>query len=151
MTATVHRPAERVVSLVLEAEVMADVDTGRLALTASTDHHMTDLADVSPARLRQMVNEARTRLDEFERLANEYEARDTLNAILAEHDLTLIETPLDKLADINDDLAGRLGCWVMEAPDGRGYVVVPSDQDPIERLETVSAFVARRVRKAVTA
>ena len=109
------------------------------------------LADVSPARLRQMVGEARARLDEFERLANEYEARDTLNAILAEHDLTLIEAPLDKLANINDDLADRLGCWVMEAPDGRGYVVAPSGQDPVERLEMVSAFVARRARKAVSA
>jgi hypothetical protein len=151
MTATVHRPTERTVSLVLEAEVMADSDTGRLALIASTDHHMTDLVDVSPARLRQMVDEARTRLDEFERLASEYEARDTLSAILAEHDLTLIEAPFDKLASIDGDLATRLGCWVMETPDGRGYVVVPSDQDPIERLETVSAFVARRVRRAVTA
>ena len=68
-------PAERTVSLVLEAEVMADLETGRLALIASTDHHMTDLDEVSPERLRILIADARQRLDEFERLAAEHEAR----------------------------------------------------------------------------
>jgi len=148
---TTVAPSERAVSLVLEAEIMADADTGRLALIASTDHHMSDLADVSPARLRRMVDEARTRLDEFERLAIEFEARDTLNAILAEHSLTMIEASLGKLADVDGALADRLDCWLMEAPDGRGYVVVPEGQDPSERLRHVSAFVARRIRQVVTA
>src|SRR5690348_1406952 len=84
-------PAERAVSLVLEAEVMADADTGRLTLVASTDHQMTDLDDVSPVRLRKMVADARAKLDEFERLANEYEAIDTLRAILAEHGVEMEE------------------------------------------------------------
>jgi hypothetical protein len=68
-------PAERTVSLILEAEVTTDLDTGRLTLIASTDHHMSDLDEVSPARLRGMVAAARKRLSEIERLANEHEAR----------------------------------------------------------------------------
>jgi hypothetical protein len=75
MTATVHPPVDRAVSLILEAEITTDLDTGRLALIASTDHHMSDLDEVSPARLRGMVAAARKRLDEVERLANEHEAR----------------------------------------------------------------------------
>jgi hypothetical protein len=71
---TTTTPAERAVSLILEAEVMADLD-GRLTLIASTDHHMSDLDEVSPARLRGMIAAARKRLDEFERLASEHEAR----------------------------------------------------------------------------
>jgi hypothetical protein len=72
---TTTAPAERVVSLVLEAEVMTDLDTGRLTLVASTDHHMSDLDEVSPARLRSLIANARKRLDEFERLASEHEDR----------------------------------------------------------------------------
>lgn len=72
---TCTSPAERTVSLVLEAEVMADLETGRLALIASTDHHMADLDEVSPERLRILIADARQRLDEFERLAAEHEAR----------------------------------------------------------------------------
>lgn len=68
-------PGERTVSLVLEAEVTTDLDTGQLALIASTDHHMSDLGEVSPARLRTLIANARKRLDEFERLASEHEAR----------------------------------------------------------------------------
>jgi hypothetical protein len=75
MSTTVHAPAERTVSLILEAEVTTDLDTGRLTLIASTDHHMSDLDEVSPARLRGMVVAARKRLAEIERLANEHEAR----------------------------------------------------------------------------
>jgi hypothetical protein len=67
--------AERTVSLVLEAEVTTDLDTGRLALIASTDHHLSDLDEVSPDRLRTLIANARQRLDEFERLASEHEAR----------------------------------------------------------------------------
>lgn len=75
MKSTGTFPAERTVSLVLDAEVTTDLDTGRLALIASTDHHMSDLDEVSPSRLRVLVANARKRLDEFERLANEHEAR----------------------------------------------------------------------------
>ncbi|MGW1134883.1 hypothetical protein [Streptomyces griseoluteus] len=68
-------PVERAVSLTLEAEVMTDADTGIPSLIASTDPQLHDLADVSPARLREMVAAARARLAEFERLADEHEAR----------------------------------------------------------------------------
>ncbi|MGW1135620.1 hypothetical protein [Streptomyces griseoluteus] len=68
-------PIERAVSLTLEAEVMTDADTGIPSLIASTDPQLHDLADVSPARLREMVAAARARLVEFERLADEHEAR----------------------------------------------------------------------------
>ncbi|MER8004792.1 hypothetical protein [Streptomyces sp. NPDC094149] len=54
---------------------MADLETGRLALIASTDHYMADLDEVSPERLRDLIADARQRLDEFERLAAEHEAR----------------------------------------------------------------------------
>lgn len=75
MSHTVQPPAERAVSLILEAEVTTDLDTGRLALIASTDHHMSDLDEVSPGRLRALIANARKRLDDFERLASEHEAR----------------------------------------------------------------------------
>lgn len=68
-------PEERAVSLTLEAEVMTDADTGIPSLVASTDPQLHDLGDVSPARLREMVAAARERLVEFERLADEHEAR----------------------------------------------------------------------------
>jgi hypothetical protein len=75
MSTTVQPVIERTVSLVLEAEVTTDLDTGRLTLIASTDHHMSDLDEVSPDRLRHLVASARQRLSEIERLANEHEAR----------------------------------------------------------------------------
>ncbi|MFF1544104.1 hypothetical protein [Streptomyces sp. NPDC058291] len=140
MSHTVQPPAERALSLTLEAEVMTD-DTGRLSLTASTDPQLSDFADVSPAGLRAMVATARHRLAEFERLADEQEARDTLGALIAEHDVIMIETPLDKLTDVDDDLADRLACWVMESPDGRRYVIVPAGQDPIDRLAAVRRVI----------
>src|ERR1051325_1314199 len=79
-------PATRQISLTLEAEVMAD-ETGRLSLVASTDPQLSDIADVTPARLRDLVAASRDRLAEFERLADEQEARDALDALLAEHGL----------------------------------------------------------------
>ncbi|MEU3613471.1 hypothetical protein ABZ725_14305 [Streptomyces sp. NPDC006872] len=134
-------PTERSLSLSLEAEVMADADTGRLALVASTDPQLSDFAETSPARLRQMVTAARACLAEFERLADEQEARDTLAALLAEQDVAMIEAPLDKLMDVNDDLADRLACWAMESPDGRHYVIVPAGQDPIARVAAVRRVI----------
>src|ERR1051325_11402454 len=78
--------ATRQISLTLEAEVMAD-ETGRLSLVASTDPQLSDIADVTPARLRDLVAASRDRLSEIERLADEQEARDALDALLAEHGL----------------------------------------------------------------
>jgi hypothetical protein len=138
-------PGERAVSLVLEAEVMMDADTGRLTLVASTDHHMTDLDDVSPARLRSLVDQARTRLAEFERLANEYEARDTLRAILAEHDLSIEEWDT---ATLDPKLRQHLrAVYDPTIGDGR-TIVVPAGQDPIARLAAVCRLLAELERKA---
>lgn len=132
-------PGERAVSLVLEAEVMADLDTGRLTLIASTGHHQEDLREVVPARLRHMVAEARKRLDEFERLANEYEAVDTLRAIVAEHHLHVEEWDT---ATLDPKLRERLMA-VYDPTEGDGRViVVPAGQNPIERLQAVARIVA---------
>ena len=133
--------AVRAVSLSLEAEVMLDADTGIPSLVASADPQLADFADVSPAGLRDMVAAARAQLAEFERLADEQEARDTLAALLVEQDVAMIEAPLDKLMDVDDDLADRLACWVMESPDGRRYVIVPAGQDPLERLAAVRRVI----------
>lgn len=132
------KPAERAVSLVLEAEVIADADTGRLTLIASTDHHMSDLDDVSPARLRRLIAEARAKLDEFERLANEYEAIDTLRAILAEHGVEMEEWDT---ASLDPKLRRSFAAFAMLHKDGSRLVVVPKGQDPIERLAAVAELV----------
>nr|WSY53831.1 hypothetical protein OG999_29430 [Streptomyces sp. NBC_00886] len=132
--------AERAVSLVLEAEVMAGLDTGMLTLIASTDHHMSDLASVCPARLRGMVEDARKRLDEFERLANEYEAIDTLRAIVAEHNLHVVEWDMSALpADSRD---GFLAHYL--ETDGRRILVVPAGQDPIVRMNAVCTLLTHQ-------
>lgn len=132
------KPAERAVSLVLEAEVIADADTGRLTLIASTDHHMSDLDDVSPARLRKLIAEARAKLDEFERLANEYEAIDTLRAILAEHGVEMEEWDT---ASLDPKLRRSFAAFAMLHKDGSRLVVVPQGQDPIERLAAVAELI----------
>ncbi|MFR9796603.1 hypothetical protein ACL02U_11965 [Streptomyces sp. MS06] len=132
-------PAERAVSLTLEAEVMADDESGRLGLVASADPHLSDIAEVSPAGLRDMIAAARTRLTEFERLADEQEARDTLAALLAEHQLRIEEwdtSTLDpklraRLKAVHDPTVG----------DGR-TIVVPAGQDPPARLAAVRDLIA---------
>lgn len=136
--ANLSHPPVRQISLTLEAEVMAD-DTGRLSLVASTDPQLSDIADVTPARLRAMVAASRARLAEFERLADEQEARDTLAALLAEHglrveewDVSTLDSRLrDSIKAVHDPLEG----------DGR-TVIVPAGQDPIERLAAVRQLIA---------
>lgn len=131
-------PAERAVSLTLEAEVMADVDTGQLALVASTDHHMGDLAEVSSTRLREMVTAARERLVEFERLADEQEARETLQVLLGRHqmhveewDVSDLDSKLrDSIKAVHDPTVG----------DGR-VIIVPAGQHPIARLAAVRDLI----------
>ncbi|NGO43768.1 hypothetical protein [Streptomyces ureilyticus] len=81
-------------------------------------------------------------------LAKEFEARAMLRAILAEHDLTLLEVRLDELVRIDPELAARFTCWVAEGADGRKYVVVPEWQDPIERLYAVASYLTHRERAA---
>lgn len=133
-------PVEQSISLVLEAEVMADADTGRLSLVASTDHHMTDLAEVSPARLRGMVADARKQLDAIERLAKVFEAEDTIRAILAEHDLAMVEVDMAEAAEYFGPLTPRLRCWAGKE-NGRLVVRVPKGQDPIQRVNALAALV----------
>jgi monoamine oxidase len=132
-------PAERAVSLSLEAEVMADDETGRLGLVASADPRLTDFDGVTPARLRAMVADARVRLAEFERLADEQEARDTLAALLAEHGLRVEEWDTSSL-----DARLRTRLEALHDPtDGDGTtIVVPAGQDPIDRLTAVRKLIA---------
>ncbi|MGW2048603.1 hypothetical protein ACWCPF_25980 [Streptomyces sp. NPDC001858] len=139
MKSIAHLPAERGVSLSLEAEVMADVDTGQLALVASANPRLSDFAETSPARLRQMVTAARARLAEFERLADEQEARDTLAALLAEHGMRLQEWDLSSLdSQMRDHIKA-----VHDPTVGGGHVViVPTGQDPIARLAAVRDLIA---------
>lgn len=130
--------AVRAVSLTLEAEVMTDADTGRLSLVASTDPQLSDFDGVSPARLRQMVAAARTRLADFEQLADEQEARDTLAALLAEHGLRVEEWDTGTL-----DPAMRSHIQAVHDPtvgDGR-TIVVPAGQDPAARLDAVRDLI----------
>lgn len=137
MTTTL--PAERALSLSLDAEVMVDSDTGALSLVASTDPQLSDLAEVSASRLRELIAAARNGLADFERLADEQEARETLQVLLAEHglrveewDLSTVDAKLrDCITAVHDPITG-----------GGNVIVVPAGQDPIERLTAVRDLIA---------
>jgi hypothetical protein len=131
-------PAERALSLTLEAEVMADDETGVLSLVASTDPQLNDFGEVAPARLRDMVATARQQLAEFERLADEQEARDTLRALLAEHRMRIEEWDVSTLdSRLRDNIKA-----VHDPTEGDGRViVVPAGQDPIARLGAVRRLI----------
>ena len=133
------QPVDRAVSLTLEAEVMTDADTGILSLVASTDPQLNDLSDVSPARLRTMVAAARERLAEFERLADEHEARETLAALLAEHGVQIEEWDTTTL---DPKLRERFVAFAMVHNEAQRLVVVPQGQDPIARLAAVRELIA---------
>lgn len=130
-------PAERSLSLTLEAEAMPDADTGVLSLVASTDPQLADFAEVTPAQLREMAAAARIRLAEFERLADEQEARDTLAALLVEQNVELEEWDT---ATLDPKLRSRFTAlaWMQ---DGHRLIVVPVGQDPIVRLAAVRDLV----------
>ncbi|MDF2710604.1 MAG: hypothetical protein K0R62_6256 [Nonomuraea muscovyensis] len=131
-------PAVRALSLTLEAEAMTDADTGRLSLVASTDPQLSDFDGVTPARLRQMVAAARLRLSDFERLADEQEARDTLAVLLDQHRLRVEEWDTGSL-----DPSMRSHIKAVHDPtvgDGR-TIVVPAGQDPIARLAAVRSLI----------
>ena len=137
MSTTVQPPAERSISLTLEAEVMADGESGHLALVASTDPQLADICDVTPARLREMVAAARTRLAEFERLADEQEARNTLRALLDEHGLRTEEWDITALdSRLRDSITA-----VHDPVTGGDVIIVPSGQDPIDRLGAVRQLI----------
>ncbi|CAM5254563.1 hypothetical protein [Streptomyces coeruleorubidus] len=135
---------ERAVSLILEAEVMTDLDTGELTLIASTDHHQGDLDEVSPARLREMVADAHARLAAFERLADEQEARETLRALLAEHEVEMEEWDASTL---DPKMREAFKAFAMVRKDSLRLVVVPLGQSPIERLAVVRDLVAHMDRE----
>ena len=138
MSPTVHPPAVRSLSLTLEAEVMTDADTGIPSLVAATDPQLADFDGVSPARLRQMVAAARTRLADFERLADEQDARDTLAALLAEHGVEMEEWDT---ASLDPKLRREFVAFAMVREDGLRLVVVPVGQDPIARLDAVRSLI----------
>lgn len=124
-------PRAQCIRLVLEAEIWQDSDGGPDTLCVTTDELACE--PIVPARLRGMVAEARAKLGQIERLAGEHEARDTLRAILAEHDAELEEwdtstAPL-MLRDTFMAAAHR--------ENGQMTVAVPAGQDPIERVDAV--------------
>ncbi|MFE5079929.1 hypothetical protein [Streptomyces mirabilis] len=129
---------EQSISTFLSAEVMVDADNGQPALVASTEVNLGDLREISPTRLLGLVADTRAKLDQIERLAREYEARDTLRAIVAEHELVLEELDTDTL--FPEHLRGKLKAWYGEI-DGARIVAVPVGQDPVERANVVAALV----------
>lgn len=136
---TTTLPAERALSLTLDAEVMVDSDTGALSLVASTDPQLSDLAEVSPSRLRELIAAARNDLADFERLADEHEARESLQSLLAEHRLRVEEWDT---ATLDPRLRDHIRA-VYDPTEGDGRtVIVPAGQDPIERLAAVRRLVA---------
>jgi hypothetical protein len=130
--------AVRAVSLTLDAEVMVDSDTGVLSLVASTDPQLSDLAEVTSSGLRSMVASARARLVEFERLADEQEAREMLRSLLVEHRLRIEEW--DTVA-LDPKLRDRIQA-VYDPTEGDRVVIVPAGQDPIGRLAAVRELIA---------
>jgi hypothetical protein len=136
---TTVMPAERALSLSLDAEVMTDLDTGELALVASTDPQLTDLAEVTSASLRDLIAAAHAKLAEFERLADEQEARESLRSLLAEHGLNVEEWDT---ATLDARLRDRIQA-VYDPTEGDGRtVIVPAGQDPIVRLSAVRDLIA---------
>lgn len=136
---TTVMPAERALSLSLDAEVMTDLDTGELSLVASTDPQLSDLAEVSASRLRELITAAHANLVEFERLADEQEARESLRSLLAEHQLRVEEWDTATLdARLRDHIRA-----VYDPTEGDGRtVIVPAGQDPIVRLDAVRELIA---------
>ncbi|MDX3839591.1 hypothetical protein [Streptomyces europaeiscabiei] len=136
---TTVQPAERALSLSLDAEVMADADTGELTLVASTDPQLSDFAEVTSSRLRELITAANARLAEFERLADEQEARETLRSLLAGHGLRVEEWDT---ATLDPQLRDRIRA-VYDPTEGDGRtVIVPAGQDPIVRLTAVRELIA---------
>ncbi|MBD9721942.1 hypothetical protein PV755_09380 [Streptomyces caniscabiei] len=128
----------RAVSLTLDAEVMVDSDTGALSLVASTDPQLSGLAEVTSTRLREMIAAARSDLVEFERLADEQEARESLSALLAESRMRIEEWDT---ATLDPRLRDRIQA-VYDPTEGDRVVIVPAGQDPIGRLAAVRELIA---------
>lgn len=127
-------------SAFLHVETMNDLGGGRPTLVTATQSNLGDLRETSPARALGMIAAARAQLDQAERLIKEYEARDTLAAILAEHNLQIEEWDTSTL-----DPALRDQLMAVHDPTlGNGRtIVVPAGQDPNERLTAVFRVVSR--------
>ncbi|MEV6546394.1 hypothetical protein [Streptomyces sp. NPDC051665] len=133
-------PREQSISTFLHGEVMNDLDDGRPTLLSATESNLGDLRETSPARLLGMVADARKQLDEIERLANVYEAEDTIRAILAEHGLTLEEVAPEQMTELFGPLASRVCCWAGKE-NGHTIVWMRAGQDPIHRVNDLVALV----------
>jgi hypothetical protein len=129
-------PTDQRVRLALEAEIFQDDEGGPDSLIVTTDELTCE--PIAPARLLGLVADARARLDQMERLAREYEARDTLRAIIAEHDLQVEEWDL---ADLDAKWRNKFMAFTALLDDGRRILVVPQGQDPIKRVNAVAALV----------
>lgn len=62
------------ISLVIDAEIMTDLDDGRVTLVASTSHNECDLREVTAVELRQKAALMRTQLAGLDALADQYDA-----------------------------------------------------------------------------
>ncbi|PWJ02420.1 hypothetical protein DKG34_38765 [Streptomyces sp. NWU49] len=129
-------PSTQAIRTVLEAEIFQDPEGGPDSLIVTTDELACE--PVVPARLLRMVTEARAQLDAIERLAQVYEAQDTLRAIVTEHQLHLEEWDVANLAPEYHD---KFIAFAALTDDGRRIIVVPMGQDPIERVNAVAHLV----------
>ncbi|MEU6098014.1 hypothetical protein [Streptomyces sp. NPDC047079] len=136
-------PRDQRVRLVLEAEIFQDPDGGPDSLIVTTDERACE--PTVPARLLRMVAEARAQLDAIERIANVYEAEDTIRAICAEHDAQLEEWDAEPL---DPKLRERFVAFAMLPKNGRPIFVVPEGQDPIERAAVLADLVNSLTERA---
>ena len=129
---------EQSISTFLSVETMRDLDDGRLTLCTATESNLGDLRETSPARALGMVADARARLDQAERLIREFEARDTLAAIIAEQSLHVEEWDI---ANLDAKWRDTFIASAAATTDGQRIIVVPQGQDPIERLAAVAGLL----------
>lgn len=131
-------PTEQSISTFFHVETMVDLDDGQLQLLTATESNLGDLRISSPARALGMVEEIEARLGQVKRLIKEHEARDTLQAILAEHDVQMEEWDTESL---DPKLRDKFVAFAMLTKDGRRLIVVPQGQGPVERVNAVAALV----------
>jgi hypothetical protein len=130
---------EQSISAFCHVEIMHDLDDGRATLCIATESNLGDFREASPARALGVIEDIEALIAKAKRLIREYEARDTLAAILAEHDLQIEEWDT---ATLDPKLRGQLMA-VHDPTLGNGRtIVVPTGQDPIERLNAVARAVS---------
>jgi hypothetical protein len=150
-TALSSTPAEQAITASLCVEIMHDLDDGRPTLIASTDAHLSDLAEVGPSEAMRKVREARAELDRAEELINEYTATVTLPAFIEHYGIRLIETDLEGLAAASPKIAAAFKSFALAAKDRTLTVLVPEHQAPVERLAVIRDLVLDLQRRADTA